>query len=294
MTGTTLGILHPGQMGRYVAETALNSGCDVRWIARGRSCETVARAERLNLIDRGSLPELCADCEVIVSVCPPHAAVEVATAVSGCGFGGLYIDANAVSPAKSTLIGEIVVAGGSTYVDGGIIGNPQPEPGHTWLYLAGREAARAAACFHAGPLTTSILGEQTGSASAIKMCFAAWTKGSTALLCTILGAAEQLGVLSELLEQWSLNGSDFAGRATGRARNVTAKAWRFAGEMEEIAATFAAAGVPAGFHQSAGDIYQRLSRFKDVTPTPELDEVLKAILCPEARSSEDDQYQVIP
>jgi 3-hydroxyisobutyrate dehydrogenase-like beta-hydroxyacid dehydrogenase len=282
-----LGILHPGQMGIYVAATALNSGCEVRWIARGRSPETLARAEELNLIDGGSLPELCADCDLIVSVCPPHAAVEVATAVSNCHFGGLYLDANAISPAKSVLIGEIVTSGGSTYVDGGIIGNPDPEPGHTWLYLAGQEADRAAACFQAGPLTTKVLGEEIGSASAIKMCFAAWTKGSTALLCTILGAAEKLGIRNELLEQWSQNGSDFAERATGRARRVTAKAWRFAGEMEEIADTFAVAGVPAGFHQGAGDLYQRLSQFKDAASTPEFDEVLEAILNPEAHSAED-------
>jgi 3-hydroxyisobutyrate dehydrogenase-like beta-hydroxyacid dehydrogenase len=280
MSGTILGILHPGQMGSYVAKTALNSGCEVRWVAGGRSRETLTRAEELNLIDAGSLSELCAGCEVIVSVCPPHTAVEVATAVSDCHFGGMYIDANAVSPEKSAQIGEIVKTGGAAYVDGGIIGNPQPEPGHTWLYLAGPEASQAAACFHAGPLTTRILSEQTGSASAIKMCFAAWTKGSTALLCTILAAAEQLGIRNELLEQWSQNGSDFAERAKGRTQRVTAKAWRFAGEMEEIAATFAAAGVPTGFHQGAGDIYQRLSRFKGAASTPELEEVLKAILDP--------------
>ena len=285
MNSPTLGILNPGQMGSYVAGSALNSGCEVRWLASGRSPETIARAEELNLIDAGSLRELCAGCDIIISVCPPHAAIEVATAIRDCSFSGLYLDANAVSPDKAVRIGELVAAGGADYVDGGIIGNPMPEPGQTWLYLAGPEAARVARCFQAGPLTTRILGEQIGSASAVKMCFAAWTKGSTALLCAILGAAEQLGIRTELLEQWSQNGSDFGEKATRRAQRVTAKAWRFAGEMEEIAATFASAGVPTGFHDSAGDIYRRLSRFKGAATTPELVEVLEAILDPNSKIS---------
>src|SRR5262249_26115729 len=141
--------------------------------------------------------------------------------------------------------------------DGGIIGGPAWKPNTTWLYLSGKEAQRVADCFAAGPLETCIVGDSIGKASALKMCFAAYTKGTTALLCAILAAAESLGVREELAQQWSRDGSAFADESVQRVRQVTAKAWRFAGEMEEIAATLQSAGVPGEFHSAAADIYRR-------------------------------------
>ena len=154
-----------------------------------------------------------------------------------------------------------------------------PSPDRSgWLYLSGTEAERVAACFSAGPLETSVIGEEVGKASALKMCFAAYTKGSTALLCAIVATAQELGVWSELAHQWSRHGSDFAEQTVDRVRRVTAKAWRFAGEMEEISATFSQAGLPGGFHAAAADVYRRISHFKDAPETPALEEVLAALL----------------
>ena len=116
------------------------------------------------------------------------------------------------------------------------------------------------------------------TASALKMCFAAYTKGTTALLAAILATAESLGVREALFEQWNRDGSDFAGQTTQRVRRVTAKAWRFAGEMEEIATTFREAGMSGDFHAAAADIYRRLASFKGATTTPSLEDVLDALL----------------
>jgi hypothetical protein len=110
------------------------------------------------------------------------------------------------------------------------------------------------------------------------MCYAAYTKGTSALLCAILASAEALDVRSDLERQWSRGGSDFAEQTSNRVRRVTAKAWRFAGEMDEIADTFESAGLPGGFHAAAGMIYERMARFKDAASTPELDAVLDALL----------------
>ena len=63
-----------------------------------------------------------------------------------------------------------------------------------------------------------------------------------------------------------------------RARRVTTKAWRFAGEMDEIASTFKSAGLHGGFHRAAGEVYRRLAGFKDRDELPELDVVLAALL----------------
>ena len=273
-----IGILHPGQMGISVAGSAKNSGCDVYWASMGRSKETRGRAVSQNLIELDTLARLCETCSILVSVCPPHAAEDLAEKVLASGFKGLYLDANAISPQRVLRIGEKMVAGGITFVDGGIIGGPAWTPGTTWLYLSGEAAHRAADCFSSGPLGTEVIGDEIGLASSLKMCFAAYTKGSTALLCGILSAAERLGVRADLEKQWSRDGSDFANQTQQRIRRVTAKAWRFAGEMEEIAATLEGAELPGGFHIAAADIYQRIAHFKGMDEPPPLEVVLDALL----------------
>jgi 3-hydroxyisobutyrate dehydrogenase-like beta-hydroxyacid dehydrogenase len=278
MAERKIGILHPGNMGISIAASMQNSGNAVYWASEGRSAQTRERAEKFNLLDARTLAELCATCSVIVCVCPPHAAEVVANQTLAHGYQGLYLDANAVSPQRAQRIAQAVETAGATFVDGGIIGGPAWKPGSTWLYLSGREAETAASCFSSGPLETSVIGGEIGRASALKMCFAAYTKGSTALLCAILAAAESLGVRDDLEHQWSRGGSDFAEQAAKRVTGVTEKAWRFAGEMEEISATFTEAGVPGGFHAAAATLYKRIAHFKDAESTPALESVLAALV----------------
>jgi 3-hydroxyisobutyrate dehydrogenase-like beta-hydroxyacid dehydrogenase len=232
----------------------------------------------VGLTDVGTVAELCQRCSVLLSVCPPHAAEEVADLVLAYGFKGLYADCNAISPAWVRAIGHKVTAAGGSFVDGGIVGGPAWEPGQTWLYLSGIEAEAVADLFSAGPLETSVIGAEPGKASALKMCYAAYTKGSTALLTAIVATAHQLGVWPELERQWERNWPGLADQAVGRARRVTAKAWRFAGEMEEISSTFDHAGLPGGFHAAAADLYGRLAQFKGRDSLPTLEAVLAALV----------------
>jgi 3-hydroxyisobutyrate dehydrogenase-like beta-hydroxyacid dehydrogenase len=272
-----LGILHPGNMGISIAAAAQSSGCEVYWVSAGRSSQTRERAERLSLHDAATLANLCEVCSVIVSVCPPHAAEDVAQQAVACGYSGLYLDANAISPTRAVRIGETMTAAGAGFVDGGIVGGPAWEPGQTRLYLAGEHAPEIADCFSAGFLETSIIGHEPGRASALKMCYAAWTKGTTALLCAIVAAADQLGVWEELQQQWERDWPGFPEQTVDRVRRVTAKAWRFAGEMDEISATFQGAVASGGFHAAAADAYRRLAQFKDARSTPSLADVITAL-----------------
>ncbi len=278
MTAERIGVLHPGEMGISLAVSAQRGGHVVSWASRGRSAQTRERAAKFGLRDAETLAKLCETCEILVSVCPPHAAEDVAQQVLARGFTGLYLDANAIAPQRAVKIGDVMAKAGATFVDGGIIGGPAWKPGSTWLYLAGPCAGRAAACFAAGPLETRVLGETIGKASALKMCYAAYSKGTTALLCAALAAAEHLGVRRELQEQWAQEGGEGSERAAQRLRRVPAKAWRFVGEMEEIAATFQAAAVPEGFYAAAADIYRRMVHFKDAPAPPALEDVLASVL----------------
>ncbi len=280
-----IGFLHPGDMGISIAASAQNSGTEIYWASEGRSPETQARAAKYGLRDAKTLANVCAECAIIVSVCPPHAAEQVAQQVLAAGFGGMYLDANAIAPQRAERIGADMAAAGVSFVDGGIIGGPAWNPGSTWLYLAGPQADQIAACFAAGPLETQVLGAQIGRASALKMCFAAYTKGTTALLCAILATAEDLGVRGDLEQHWMRDEPQFADEVSQRVRRVTAKAWRFAGEMDEIASTFRAAGMPGEFHAAAANVYRRLADFKTARSAPALEDVLAALLRSERDAS---------
>ncbi len=278
MTPQRIGILHPGEMGISIAASAQNGGHQVYWASEGRSSNTHNRAAKLGLQDAQTVANLCAECSILVSVCPPYAAETIASQVMASGFTGLYLEANAISPRRATHMGQAMIEAGVTFVDGGIIGGPAWEPGRTRLYLAGRRAHDIAACFSAGPLETCVLGTTIGKASALKMCYAAYTKGTTALLCAILATAENLGVREALYQHWTHEETGFAEQVSQRVRRVTAKAWRFTGEMEEIATTFSEAGMPGDFHAAAAIIYRRLAHFKDSPTTPTLEDVLEALL----------------
>ena len=272
------GIINPGAMGISIAASARSAGHDVYWATAGRSAATRQRAAEHDLSALETFAELCASCEIIVCVCPPHAAVEVAAAVVKHGFSGLYCDGNAIAPQKAQLISQRLCAAGIDFVDGSIIGPPAWKSGTTRFYLSGESAGEIAALF-AGTVTEAIvIGDEIGKASALKMVFAALTKGSTALLSAITGAAESLGVRDELEREWGIRDSDSVEQRRNQVRNVTGKAWRFAGEMQEIAATFEHSGMSPGFFEAAHDIYQRMAEFKDADEVPELEDVLSALL----------------
>jgi 3-hydroxyisobutyrate dehydrogenase-like beta-hydroxyacid dehydrogenase len=275
---TKIGILHPGEMGISIAASAINNGHQVYWVSASRSDKTHARAEKYDLIAIDSLVEFCKTCEIIISICPPHVAEEVARSVIEAGFKGLYLDANAISLQRAIKIGQILEATDIQFVDGGIIGGPAWTPKETWLYLSGKHAQEIASCFSKGPLETKIIGDEIGKASALKMCYAAYSKGTTALLSAVLTTAESLGVREELCRQWDMDDPGFSEQVNRRVRRVTAKAWRFEGEMKEIASTFDEAGLPDGFHQAAEEIYHRMANFKDSIEPPPLDDVLQALL----------------
>ena len=274
----TLGLLHPGEMGATVGAAARCNDVQVVWTSDGRSPETCQRAQDAQLTDAGSLASLVAQSDMILSVCPPHAAVAVAQSVAELQFSGTYVDANAVSPATSKHVQQIVESGGASFVDGGIIGPPALNRGTTRLYLAGETAPQVAACFVHGPLEAVVLDRPPGAASALKMTYAAYTKGTAALLIAIRTLAIHEGVDPALLQEWELSQPNLPTRSNSAVRANARKAWRFSGEMEEIAATFAAAGLPDGFHRAAADVYRRLTEYKDAPTSPSIEEAAARML----------------
>jgi 3-hydroxyisobutyrate dehydrogenase-like beta-hydroxyacid dehydrogenase len=227
-------------MGSALGTALHGAGHEVLWTSEGRSDATRARAA--GFTDAGSLAAVVARSEIVLSVVPPHAAVALAESLPP--FDGIYVDANAISPATAQRVGAAV----QRFVDGGIVGGP-PAPR---LYLSGTEAEDVAALFAGTPVATEIV----ANASALKCAYAAWTKGTAALLLAIRSFAEAEGVEPALREEWARSQPELAARLEAAERSAAKKGWRWVGEMEEIAAAFAADSLPPGFHEAAAEIYR--------------------------------------
>ena len=234
-----VGLLHPGEMGSAVGGVLQTGGHDVLWASEGRSEATRSRAESFR--DAGTVRSLAREAELILSICPPHAALDVARALNG--FDGIYVDANAISPAHALEIAALH----PRFVDGGIVGGPPREPGTT-LYLSGSGASEVAALFAGSTLEPRVV----ANASGVKMAYAAWSKGTTAMLLAIREVARTFDVE----EEWSLAAPELVEQLPRAERAAATKGWRWVGEMEEIADTFGAAGQPEGFHRAAAQVYR--------------------------------------
>jgi 3-hydroxyisobutyrate dehydrogenase-like beta-hydroxyacid dehydrogenase len=253
---TVVGIVHPGEMGAAFGAVLRDAGHSVLWVSTGRSDATSARAADAGLEDAGSLDALAARCDVVLSVCPPHAALDVAASLPR--FDGVFVDANAVAPETARRVGDAVAASGAHFVDGGIVGSP-PTRAEPRLFLAGADAAQVAELFADTPVQPHVLDGPPGAASAVKCAYAAWTKGSGALLLAVRAFARAEGVEPALLDEWADSLPELERRSEAARRSAEAKGWRWTGEMEEIASAFAAHGLPSGFHEAAADIYRRPS-----------------------------------
>jgi 3-hydroxyisobutyrate dehydrogenase-like beta-hydroxyacid dehydrogenase len=256
-----VGILHPGAMGAALGSALKPRAGTVIWAAAGRSHATSKRAEIADLVAVPDVAELARRAHVIVSICPPHAALEVAeqvaAALAGRADPPLYVDANAVAPATVQEIGRLL--GEHRVVDGAVIGRPAYERGRTVLWLSGREAPAVADLFDGSPFTAKVLGGDLGPASALKACYALQTKALPAVWGALSDAADAYGVRDALGEQLSRDGVDLAEQVAALQARAAAKAWRWAGEMDEAAAALAAVGVPDGFSRAAAEVYRRMA-----------------------------------
>jgi 3-hydroxyisobutyrate dehydrogenase-like beta-hydroxyacid dehydrogenase len=247
-------VVHPGAMGAAVARCLVEAGHEVGWIPAGRGAATRARAEAAGL----TAVDEVGSCDLVLSICPPAAAVDTARAVAG--FTGVYVDANAISPETAATVRDVVAAGGARYVDGGIIGPPPTTAGSTRLYLSGDGAVEVASLLPGSRLDARVLEGRPFAASSVKMAYAAWTKIGAALLLATWGAAGALGVDADLAREWAVSQPDVEPRLRDAMASASAKGWRWQDEMRQIAMTFSSADEPAGFGLAAAELFARFDR----------------------------------
>ncbi|WP_411138025.1 DUF1932 domain-containing protein [Streptomyces sp. C10] len=273
MDQPTIGILHPGSMGAAVAACAAMNAADVLWCEAGRSPASVARAEQFGLTPVPTLQELLDRSDIVVSLCPPAVAENLARDVAAHRFSGVYLEANAINPERTVRIAELLEPA-ATPVDGGVVGSPPVRGKTPTLYLSGAAAAtkRIEALFAGTAVHTKALGTEVGKASALKLSYASFQKTSRVLVALAVGMAREHGVDQELIEVASRRTDSYLSEPQYVAKTAS-RAWRWGPELEEAADTLAAAGLPPEMLRAAASTLARWNDAKDgeLTLTDALD-----------------------
>jgi len=283
----TVGIVSPGDMGHVVGQVLREHGVRVITSLAGRSARTQGLAAQAGIEDVGSLPALVQAADAILSILVPAEALNTAQAVAealqSTGATPLYADCNAIAPQTVQAIDRIISEAGGRFVDGSIIGPPPRKPGATRIYLSGQHAPTLAALNDRG-LELIVLDDVVGHASALKMCYAAMTKGFTALCTELLTAGEALGISEPLFRELRKSQTATLDQMTRSIPGMAPKARRWVGEMEEIAQTFAAVGLTPQMLAGAAEMYRFVGATsladrtpEDPTPPPTLDETIAVL-----------------
>jgi 3-hydroxyisobutyrate dehydrogenase-like beta-hydroxyacid dehydrogenase len=258
-------------MGSGVGAVLTQHGVRVLTYLEGRGERTLERARNAGMQPLPDLETLVREAEMVLSIVPPAVAPAIANdlaeAVRTTGSDVLIADCNAIAPGTVRRIAVVVTGSGARFADGGIIGPPPTRSGFR-LFTSGPGAVQLAALREVG-LDVRVLEGDVGRASALKMCYAALTKGLQALGTELFVAARLLGV-DEVLrgEQKGDMGLvvDYLERAIP---TMIPKAYRWVGEMEEMAQCFAEVGMPGATFEGFADVYRLVTEAADA-PVPEV------------------------
>ncbi|MEU1568622.1 DUF1932 domain-containing protein [Streptomyces mirabilis] len=263
MDHPTIGILHPGSMGAAVAACAATNAAAVLWCADGRSAASTTRAERFGLEPVPTLQELLDRCDVVISLCPPAAAEDLAREAAGYRYRGTYVEANAINSERAVRIAGLLEPA-ATVVDGGVVGSPPVNGKTPTLYLSGPISGteRVEALFEGTAVRTKVLGGDIGQASALKLSYAAFQKTSRVLVALATGLAREHGVDQELLAIASHRSDSYLAEPEYVAKTAQ-RAWRWGPELKEVADMLEAAGLPPQMLRAAASTLARWHEAKD-------------------------------
>ena len=261
MVVKTVGVMSPGDMGSGVGGVLVRSGLRVITSLKGRSEASSTRAAEQGIVDVGSLDDVVASSDLMLSILVPSEALvfaaSAAESIVRTNSHVAFADCNAVSPATGVKIGKIITAAGGMFIDAGIIGG-SPRTGAIPRFYASGEHAGILAELDGKGISVPVMRGAIGRASGLKMLYAALTKGTAALHASTLMAAKSLGLFDDLIHELEQSQSGTL-TAMGRVNSISAQAFRWIGEMEEIASTFEDAGVTPNIHAGAAETFQKIS-----------------------------------
>jgi 3-hydroxyisobutyrate dehydrogenase-like beta-hydroxyacid dehydrogenase len=258
-----IGIISPGDMGQAVAQTLKANGYSVHTALEGRSARTRALAAEAGLNDCGTMQNVVNTCDAVLSILNPAAAVDnaraAAAAMKSTGRRCLFVDCNAVAPQTAHAISAIIEDAGGICIDAGIIGPPPRGKASMRMYVSGPQASMLAP-LSGGGISVRVMSDKTGDASAIKMCYAAYTKGAVALGVEMLMAARRLGVDAALDHELQESAAENRQWILSRTGVMPPKAYRWVPEMLEIAKTFEDVQLTPRILLGAADMYEMIAK----------------------------------
>ena len=272
MSIQTVAIISPGEMGHAVGRALREHGLRVVTCLEGRSNRTKTLSRSAGIENLQSLEELVKQSDLILSIIPPSQAMElarrVASALQATRIKTYFVDCNAISPRTVKEIDAIITEAGGRFIDASIIGHPPGKGDPPRFYASGPHVNIMAQLDRKG-INVRLIGNRVGQASGIKMCYAAWTKGSQALWITLLTAARMLGLEKELREEFLYSQAAAYQKITKQIPAIPVKADRWVGEMDEIASTFEELGLSPHFHKGASDVFRSIAATPLADETPE-------------------------
>jgi L-threonate 2-dehydrogenase len=256
----TIAIVAQGAMGAGVGGRLVERGLRVITSLAGRSEASAARAKAAGMVAVSD--EECLQADFFLSICPPSDALALAGKMAALIAAGnrkpIYVDCNAVSPATKVAIGDVILKAGAPFVDVGITGLPPGEGHSPSLHASGPDAAKFAVLGDFG-IKVNVIEGPIGAASALKMSYGAITKGITALGSMIMLAATRAGVADKLRAELDRTQPALVTQFQRAVPDMFDKAYRFVGEMEEIAA-FVGEDKPAQrMYEAIADFYTRIA-----------------------------------
>jgi 3-hydroxyisobutyrate dehydrogenase-like beta-hydroxyacid dehydrogenase len=259
----TVAILSPGEMGAATGKAFQQNGFDIITSLEGRSDTSRKRSIAAGFRDCGSITLTLAEADIVFSILPPGEALaqakRVGTIMKQTGHTPLYFDCNAVAPETAAEIGLVIEAAGASYIDGGIVGNPPGAAVPTRFFVSG-SGAQQVNIFDGKGIDIKQCGREAGKASAIKMCYAGITKGTSALHAAMLMAAEKLEIADELHHELIYSQGAMYKRMEVLTPALPAVSDRYIGEMQEIEKTLGSVGMPTGFHSGSADLYRLMDK----------------------------------
>jgi 3-hydroxyisobutyrate dehydrogenase-like beta-hydroxyacid dehydrogenase len=268
---STVGIVSPGAMGSAVGAVLARGDARVVVSLAGRSARTRRLAEAAGLTELPSLQDVVGEADVVLSIAPPEAALEIGThigyAARAAGAQPLVADLNAVAPETARALAIELARAGLDLVDGSISGPPPWKPG-TRVYLSG-ERAHEIAKLPLDSVERIVVGAEIGTASAVKMSTASVYKGTSALLAQALLAAQENGVLEHVLADLRAGSPALVANVERRLTSAASKSARYVGEMREIAAAQGAAGLTPALFEAMAEVFSDLSKTALAQAAPE-------------------------
>jgi putative dehydrogenase len=266
-----VGLIGTGEMGAGIGGLLVAGGATVRTSLAGRSA---ASAERIRVagVLAVDAAEVAATSEIVLSIVPPDRALEVARAFCATlppsGNRPLYVDANAIAPATARAIDDVIRHAGVRFLDAGIIGSA-PGPGYAGprMYVAGPDAAAFAAALGACGLEVRIVDGTIGAASALKMSYGGTTKAVTAIGYAMFASAEHAGVGEALAAEFADSQPALHAWLQRQLTVMPRKAYRWVGEMREVATYGAAEPGVATIYEGIAQEYEAIANAR-LVPGP--------------------------